>query len=83
MTISSERRGGRVAGSVTNTGTTISSDDMPHLFERGWRRAADADKEGSGLGLYIVKTFVDLLRGSVEVESTASGTRFSILLPIL
>jgi signal transduction histidine kinase len=83
VTMSSEHRGSYVAASVTNTGTTISSADMPHLFERGWRRAADSDKEGSGLGLYIVKTFVDMLHGSVEVESTAGSTRFSVLLPVM
>src|SRR5690349_9652182 len=82
ITVSSERREAHLAVSVTNTGTIIAQDDIPRLFERGWRRAVDADAEGSGLGLYIVKTFVDILHGAVEVESSVAGTRFSILLPL-
>jgi len=82
VTLSSEARGSYAVASVTNTGPVIASDDIPHLFERGWRGAADADKEGSGLGLYIVKTLVEMLGGKVEVESTMrSGTCFSVFLP--
>jgi signal transduction histidine kinase len=51
ITVSSENRSPQVAASVTNTGTTISSEDMPHLFERGWRGAGVEVMEGSGLGL--------------------------------
>jgi signal transduction histidine kinase len=82
ITLSSEVRGDHVVASVANTGPEIAPDDMPHLFERGWRRATDLDIEGSGLGLYIVKTLVEMLHGQVTVESTvASGTSFKVLLP--
>ena len=80
--LSSENRGGHVVASVTNTGPVIAPEDIPYLFERGWRRATDAEKEGSGLGLYIVKTLVEMLNGQVAVESTAeSGTCFRVFLP--
>ena len=83
VTLSSEALGGHVVVSVANTGPGIPPDDIPRLFDRGWRRAADSDKEGSGLGLYIVKTLVEMLGGRVEVESEVnSGARFRIFLPI-
>ncbi len=83
ITLLSETRDRHVVASVINTGPPISLDDIPHLFERGWRRATDFDKEGSGLGLYIVKTLVDILGGKVEVESTfESGTCFRVFLPM-
>ena len=82
VTLSSETLGSHVVASVANTGPGIPPDDTPRLFDRGWRRAADSDKEGSGLGLYIVKTLVEMLGGRVEVESEVnSGTCFRVFLP--
>ena len=83
VTLSSEACGSYVVASVANTGPGIPADDIPRLFDRGWRRAADSDKEGNGLGLYIVKTLVEMLGGRVEVESTmGGGTCFRLFLPI-
>jgi signal transduction histidine kinase len=53
------------------------------VFERFYR-AEDSSRRvrGSGLGLTIVKGFVELSGGRVRVESSPAGTRFSITLPL-
>ena len=56
---------------------------LPHLFRR-FERAVPADNYGGlGLGLYIVKSIVEALRGEVAVESApGEGTRFTVTLPL-
>jgi len=70
--------------SVADTGSGISAEDLPHVFDRFWR----ADKSrarstgGSGLGLAIVRKLVEAHGGSVGVTSTPGrGTTFTVRLP--
>ncbi|MGW4210975.1 sensor histidine kinase [Lentzea sp. NPDC004789] len=70
--------------SVADTGSGISADDLPHVFDRFWR----ADKSrarstgGSGLGLAIVRKLVEAHGGSVGVTSAPGvGTTFTVRLP--
>ncbi len=70
---------------VRDTGIGISSDDLPHIFERFYRgqdaRATHSD--GSGLGLAIVKYIVDAHGGSIDVTSEPGcGTTFTVDLPL-
>ncbi|HET6556240.1 MAG TPA: two-component regulator propeller domain-containing protein, partial [Prolixibacteraceae bacterium] len=72
--------------SVTDQGPGIDSQDLPHVFDRFFqsRRTLLQNKEGSGVGLSIVKEYVQLHRGTVKVLSDgAHGTRVEILLPTL
>jgi signal transduction histidine kinase len=65
---------------VSDTGSGIAADDLPHVFVPF--RTGSQGRTGSGLGLYIVKRFCESLGGSVSVTSTVgSGTRFTIDLP--
>jgi two-component system, OmpR family, sensor histidine kinase KdpD len=67
---------------VTDEGPGIAREDLPHIFERFYRAEEHSRRiKGSGLGLTIVKGFVELCGGSVDVENSASGTRFIIRLP--
>lgn len=69
---------------VEDTGPGISSEALPHIFDRFYRVASTRQTAGFGLGLVIVKRFTELLGGSVTVESEAGrGTRFCIILPRL
>lgn len=70
---------------INNTGDIISQNDLPHIFERFYKsdKSRSAKKNSTGLGLYIVKTIVELHKGSVSVQSKEeSGTTFTVCLPI-
>lgn len=75
--------GGLAAVTVENPGNTIPPEHLPQLFERFYRvdAARSRSGEGVGLGLSIVKSIVDLHRGSIDVVSADGITRFRILLP--
>ncbi|HEX9846943.1 MAG TPA: HAMP domain-containing sensor histidine kinase [Acidimicrobiia bacterium] len=68
---------------VSDTGSGIAPEDVEHVFERyfvGQQRSVR--KEGSGLGLSIVKGLVDRMGGSVEARSTlGKGTTIAVRLP--
>jgi len=76
---------------VSDEGVGVSPADQPHLFEPFFTgfdtlRHSSGDyqfgKRGIGLGLWLVKTFVELHGGRVEVSSTAGiGSTFAFLLP--
>ncbi|MGB2756509.1 MAG: ATP-binding protein [Acidimicrobiia bacterium] len=67
---------------VSDEGIGIAPADIPKLFGRFERLAADRGRGGSGLGLYIVKGLVESLRGSVEATSVLGrGTTIRVVLP--
>lgn len=69
---------------VQDQGIGISDDDQKHLFERFFRASNSGNIKGTGLGLHIVKRSIDLVGGTIEVDSEiGKGTRFTILLPVL
>ena len=69
--------------SVIDTGIGIHSDDFPRLFQPFERIGADVTgKEGTGLGLAVVKKLMDAMGGSVGLESElGEGSTFWIELP--
>ena len=69
---------------VSDTGIGISPDDLPHVFEEFYRAksARSLIREGTGLGLTIVKRIVDRYNGMISVDSKPNGgTTFTIILP--
>ena len=65
--------------SVWDTGCGISKEDLPKIFERFYTKR----KNGSGLGLYIVKTIVQEMGGSIQATSNIKeGTVFTMKLPL-
>lgn len=83
VVITSSRHGNTVAVSVMDTGPGIPPEELPALFEKYWRRKRHSYQDGSGLGLFIVKSLVEAQGGRVEVESTlGNGTCFEVLLPV-
>jgi PAS domain S-box-containing protein len=68
--------------SVQDEGIGISPEDQQHLFSSFYRGGNAVNIEGTGLGLHIVKRYVDLLNGSIHVDSVLEkGTRFTVELP--
>ena len=68
---------------IKDTGIGISKEYLPHLFERFSREqnSAESGITGTGLGLSIVKSLVNLMDGSISVESTLhEGTTFTVTL---
>ncbi len=71
---------------VADTGRGIPAEDLPHVFERFFRRSAmttDRSAAGSGLGLSIVNWIVEAHGGQIEVSSElGKGSVFTIRLPL-
>ncbi|MBE6807172.1 MAG: sensor histidine kinase [Ruminococcaceae bacterium] len=70
---------------IRNTGAGIPADEMPRIFERFYKsdRSRSLDKNGVGLGLYIVHTVVRLHGGEVAVRSVEGEfTEFSFWVPL-
>lgn len=69
---------------VEDTGTGIPPADLPHIFDRFYRvdRSRVREGGGTGLGLSIVKFIIEMLGGTITVQSTVgTGTAFTITLP--
>jgi signal transduction histidine kinase len=84
IAVTGRREGGRAAIAVSDTGSGISSEDVPHVFERFYRgaRARSAHNGGAGLGLAIAASLVQAMGGDITVRSEpARGTAFDIRLP--
>jgi two-component system, OmpR family, sensor kinase len=67
---------------VEDRGLGIPERDREHLFERYYRGSNVTGIVGSGIGLYLVKTVIDLHHGEIFVESEeGKGSRFTVKLP--
>jgi PAS domain S-box-containing protein len=69
---------------VTDTGIGISEEALQHIWDPFMQEDVSTTRafEGSGLGLTIVKGFVDLLGGSIDVKSKSTvGSTFTIIIP--
>jgi two-component system OmpR family sensor kinase len=74
---------GEATVSVTDRGIGIPAGDLCRLFERYYRGGNVSGIVGTGVGLYLVKTAVDLHKGRIEVASEeGSGSRFVVRLPL-
>lgn len=60
---------------IENTGVHIPDEDIPKLFEAFYRVDQSRNRQtgGTGLGLYIVKTILDLHRAAIKIENTGQG----------
>lgn len=64
---------------ISDEGLGIPEEDMKHLFERFFRGKNVVNIQGTGLGLHIVSKYVELMGGTIQVESQLEkGTRFTI-----
>lgn len=67
---------------ITDTGTGINPEDMPHIFERFYRADKAGTTRGFGLGLPIAKRIIDLHNGEIAVTSTeGAGCTVRVTLP--
>jgi len=83
ITLSAERQGGEVRISVADTGIGIPARDQDRVFGRFERSHQDQRGPGAGLGLSLVKSFVELHGGRVGmVSGPEQGTRIDCVLPV-
>ena len=75
--------GRMVAIAVSDHGAGIPEEDLPRIFEPFYRgqQASHGGVHGSGLGLSLVDRIVRQHGGRVQVQSTARGTTFTLLIP--
>jgi len=76
--------GGKARAIVGNTGKTIPPDELPLLFDRFHKvdKSRSEDREGYGLGLYIVKTIIDGHGEDISAASENGRTEFTFTLPL-
>ena len=75
----------RIVISIKDTGIGIPEDKLNSIFERfdQVENTIKRNKEGSGIGLSLVKSLVELHDGNIEVKSEiGKGSEFIITLPI-
>jgi len=83
ITVSSRSDNGYVCVAVKDTGIGIPKDELPLLFSQFRRLKGSAKIEGTGLGLFIVKTIIEAHKGTVQAESAGGqGSTFTVRVPI-
>lgn len=85
VTVRARKKDHQVVVSVKDQGVGIAKDDIDHLFSKFYRVDSSLTREvgGSGLGLSICKTIIELLGGRIWVESKLDhGSTFSFSLPV-
>lgn len=69
---------------VEDTGIGMSKEYLPHIFEEFSREHTSTESKviGTGLGLPIVKALIDLMGGTIEIESeVGKGTKTTVMIP--
>jgi signal transduction histidine kinase len=80
--------GARVSGSgveftVRDAGAGVPVEDAQHIFDKGYRGSNAAGLPGSGLGLYLARSIVDVHGGMLRLGKLEGGAEFRLWLPAL
>jgi two-component system phosphate regulon sensor histidine kinase PhoR len=83
VTVATRLEENQVLLQVSDTGLGIPPAEQPYIFNKFYRASNVEDGTGSGLGLSIVKSIVEIHGGRIWVESTmGEGSTFTVVLPI-
>lgn len=84
LTVQIVKKDGKAYTTVRNLGATIPADELPLLFERFHKAdpSRSMDRDGVGLGLYIVKTILGNLKETITVTSEDGVTQFTFTLTL-
>ncbi|UKN01484.1 PAS domain-containing sensor histidine kinase [Paracrocinitomix mangrovi] len=81
--ISTSLKENKLHTSIKDEGIGIPTEDQQELFGRFFRAKNASNIKGTGLGLNIVKRYLDLLKGDITFESTlGEGSTFNFYIPI-
>ncbi|MHB1287038.1 MAG: sensor histidine kinase [Leptospirales bacterium] len=86
VTVGAHQEGADVVFEIRDTGVGIPRTDVDRVFERFYRvdRARSREMGGTGLGLAIVRHIVEILKGTVKVQSSpGEGSVFSVRVPLV
>lgn len=67
---------------IQDQGPGIPDGDMPFIFEKFYRGQNAFDKQGAGLGLYIVKYLVEEMNGTIQLENKREGLGVKLTFPV-
>jgi len=81
ITVSSAVTPERFELNITDRGIGIPLEDEKNIFDRFFRATNAGNIQGTGLGLNIVKKYVELMDGSISFVSSEEGTTFTVSLP--
>ena len=84
ISVSITKKDGKALTSISNLGATIPPDELPLLFDRFHKGdySRSVDRDGVGLGLYIVKTILGNLKENITVTSEDGVTKFVFTLTL-
>ncbi|MEY8403558.1 HAMP domain-containing sensor histidine kinase [Oscillospiraceae bacterium 44-34] len=84
ITVQITKKDGKAHTTIRNLGATIPPEELPLLFERFHKAdySRSMDREGVGLGLYIVKTILGSLKENITVTSEDGVTQFQFTLTL-
>lgn len=84
LSIHARQQGGKAVVSIANTGPTIDPAELPLIFDRFHKtdKSRSTDRDGVGLGLYIVKTIVLAHGKDIYVTSRDGKTEFTFTMPL-
>ena len=84
LTVQITKKDGKAYTTIRNLGATIPQEELPLLFDRFHKAdySRSMDREGVGLGLYIVKTILNNLKENITVTSEDGVTQFTFTLTL-
>ncbi len=84
ITVQIVKKDGKAVTTIKNLGATIPADELPLIFDRFHKAdySRSMDREGVGLGLYIVKTILGNLKENITVTSEDGVTQFTFTLTL-
>jgi signal transduction histidine kinase len=81
--LTSAKKNGQMQFTVKDEGIGIPEEDQPNLFQTFFRANNAGNIQGTGMGLHIVKRFLDIMGGNVHVKSKLNeGAEFVIQFPV-
>ncbi|NLD87525.1 MAG: HAMP domain-containing histidine kinase [Clostridiales bacterium] len=85
ISISIIKEGTKAVTSISNTGNTISEENLQLIFDRFYKidKSRAIDKNGAGLGLFIVKSVLSMHGEDISVSSSNGLTQFRFTLPVV
>ncbi len=82
VTIFADKQADQIRIRIEDSGCGIGPGEIDQVFKRFYRGSGAGQTEGTGIGLFLVKTIIEANRGRIEVDSrNEAGTTFTVSLP--